>query len=105
MEAEVERYYLSPMCIFIKYRQSEGVFLVADNHVLNEPLGRPLRSFARTALSAHFFAALSSVYRLACSLLSLPPGTVENHENVFMLKTRHTEVIAFVVITGNTPLP
>ena len=64
-----------------------------DNRVFNGPLGRSLRSFARTAHSlrnaplrsaALRFATLAllarSVHGLAHSLGSLPCGTVEIHE-------------------------
>ena len=37
---------------------SEGEFLVKDDRVLNLPLGRSLRSFTRTAHSAHFAHSL-----------------------------------------------
>ena len=70
---------------------SEGAFLVRDNRVLNEPLGRLLSSLACTA---HFvtcsaalrFATLASlacsVHGLAHSLHSLPCGTVEIHAEI-----------------------
>ena len=42
-----------------------------DNRVLKEPLGRSLRSFARTAHSAHSLcSALLRYARFACSLHS-----------------------------------
>ena len=34
-------------------KRSKGFFLVTDKRVFNGPLGRSLRSFARTAQSAH----------------------------------------------------
>ena len=42
---------------FVEYlvdrqRQTEGMFLVTDNRIINRPLGRSLCSFARTALFA-----------------------------------------------------
>ena len=72
-----------------------GPVSIRDNRVLNGPLGRSLRSFARTAHSAHSlrsaplryacFAMLASLARsvhgLAHSLRSLPRGTVEIHES------------------------
>ena len=88
-----------------------------DNRVFNGPLGRSLRSFARTAHSAHSlrsaplryarFATLASLARsihgLAHSLRSLPRGTVEIHESVFMLKSRFMGTIEILVVTRNTP--
>ena len=81
-----------------------GAFLVTDNRVFNGPLGRSLalltpltRSaalhFAMLALLARsaalHFATLAllarSVHGLAHSLRSLPRGTVEILEYVFML--------------------
>ena len=54
----------------------EGAFLVKDDRVLKGPLGRSLRSFARTAHSIH---------GLAHSLRSLPRRTVEILDFVFTL--------------------
>ena len=49
----------------------QGAFLVIDNRVLNLPLGRSLRSFARTALSAHsLWKALLPFPSFAHSLIS-----------------------------------
>ena len=96
------------------------------------PLGRSLCSFTRTAHSTHSlcsaplcyacslalltpltrsaalrFATLAllarSVHGLAHSLRSLPCGTVEIHESVFMLRSRSKETNAIVVVTINTP--
>ena len=63
------------------HSSSKGAVLVTDNRVFNGPLGRSLRSFARTAHSAHSlrsaplryarFATLASL----CSLRSLAPFT------------------------------
>ena len=94
-----------------------GTFLVTDNRVLNGPLGRSLRSFARTAHSAHslrsallryaHLATLTSLARsvhgLAHSLRSLPRGTVEILKYVFTLLLRLTGTNAFFVFTRNTP--
>ena len=71
-----------------------------DNRVLNEPLGRSLRSFARTTHSTHFSAALCfdmlalfarSVHSLAHSLRSLPHRPVKIPKSVFTLKSRFKE--------------
>ena len=58
-----------------------GPFSTRDNRVLKEPLGRSLRSFARSAaLRFAMFATLArSVHGLAHSLRSLPHGMVEIH--------------------------
>ena len=78
-----------------------GAFLVKDDRVLKGPLGRSLRSFARTAYSAHLLriATLASLARsihgLAYSLRSLPRGTVEILEYVFKLLSRFTGTNAF----------
>ena len=51
--------------------ESKGAFLVADNRVFNGPLGRSLRSFARTAHSAHSLRSAPLRYaRFARSLRS-----------------------------------
>ena len=86
-----------------------GPVSTRDNRVLKGPLGRSLRSFARTAHSAHslrsaMLASLArSVHGLAHSLRSLPRGTVDIHESVFTLKTRFTGTIEILVVTRNTP--
>ena len=70
-----------------------GDVLVRNNRVLNRPLGRLLRSFARTpdsALSLHSASLARFVHGLAHSLHSLPHGTVEIHEYVIMLLSRFT---------------
>ena len=73
---------------------SQRAFLVKDDRVLNLPLGRSLRSFARTAHSAHSLHSAPLRYaRFARSLCSqarslahsLPHGTVEILEYVFAL--------------------
>ena len=81
-----------------------GAFLVKDDRVLKGPLGRSLRSFARTAHSAALrFALLArSIHGLAHSLCSLPRGTVENLEYVFTLLSRFTGTNAFFIVTRNT---
>ena len=61
-----------------------------DNRVLKGPLDRSLRSFARTAHSAHSLRSAPlqyacSVHGLAHLLRSLPRGTVEILEYVFTL--------------------
>ena len=43
---------------------TKGAFLVRDNRVLNGPLGRLLRSFARTAHSAHSLSIAPLCYAL-----------------------------------------
>ena len=69
-----------------------------DNRVLNGPLGRSLRSFARYVRSlaplpplTHSASLARSVHGLAHSLRSLPRGTVEIDESVFMLRSRSKE--------------
>ena len=54
--------------------------------------------FATLALLAR------SVHGLAHSLHSLPRGTVEILEYVFMLKMRSTGIIAILVVTRITPI-
>ena len=44
-----------------------------------------------------------SVHGLAHSLRSLPRGTVEIHESVFMLKSRFMGTIEILVVSRNTP--
>ena len=65
----------------------------------------PLTPLTRSA--ALRFATLASLARsvrgLAHSLRSLPRGTVEIHESVFMLKSRFTGTNAILVVTRNTP--
>ena len=82
----------------------QGAFQVKDDRVLKGPLGRSLRSFARTAHSAHSLrsAPLRSVHRLAHSLRSLPRGTVEILEYVFTLLSRFTGTNTFLALTRNT---
>ena len=85
---------------------NKGAFLVTDNRVLNLPLGRSLRSFARTAHSAHSLrsAPLRYACSRACSLTLLTPSwECEIHEFMFTLKTRLAGMIAFVVDSRNTP--
>ena len=90
--------------------QLVGAFIVTDNRVFNGPLGRSLRSFARTTHSAHSLRSTPlallarSIHGLAHSLRSLPRGTVEIHEYVFMLKSRFTGTIKILVISRNTPI-
>ena len=77
-----------------------------DNRVLNRPLGRSLRSFARTAHSAHSLRSASlahAIHGLAHSLRSLPRGTVEILEYMLTLRTRSMGINAIVVVTRNTP--
>ena len=70
-----------------------GPVSTRDNRVLKGPLGRSLRSFARTAHSAHSIRGAPlrcarfarSLHSRARSLRSLPHGTVEIHETVFTL--------------------
>ena len=68
-----------------------GPVSTRDNRVLKGPLGRSLRSFARTAHSAHSLRSATlaslarSIHGLAHSLSSLPRGMVEIHESVFTL--------------------
>ena len=66
----------------------------------------PLTPLTRSA--ALRFATLAtlarSVHGLAHSLRSLPRGTVENLEYVFILLSRFTETNAFLALTRNTPL-
>ena len=84
-----------------------GAVSTRDNRVLKGPLGRSLRSFARTAHSAHSAHWLRSaplcyilfIHRLAHSLRSLSRGTIEIYEYVFTLKTPLTGTIDFVVVT------
>ena len=84
-----------------------------DNRVLKGPLGRSLRSFARTAHSAHSLrSALLCYARFARSLRSqahsltsrTPSRTVEIHEYVFALKTQYTGTIEILVVSRNRPL-
>ena len=89
-------------------RDRKGVFLVTDDLVLNGPLGRSLRLFARAAHSAHSLCSAPlryarSVHGLAHSLRSLPCGTVEILEYVFTLLSRFTGTNAFFIFTRNTP--
>ena len=59
--------------------ENEGAFLVKDDRVLKGPLGRSLRSFARTAHSAHslrsallrYICFVRSLHARACSLTLL----------------------------------
>ena len=76
--------------------QNTGPVSTRDNRVLKGPLGRSLRSSLApltplTRSAALRFAMLASlahsVHGLAHSLHSLPRGTVEIHESVFMLKS------------------
>ena len=86
---------------------SLGAFLVKDDRVLKGPLGRSLRSFTRTAHSAHSLCSAtlaSSVHGLAHSLCSLPCRTVEILEYVFTLLSRFMGTNAFLVLTRNTTL-
>ena len=55
------------LCSRMKYDMKYDivVFLVTDSRVFNEPLGRSLRLFARTAHSAHF---CSASLHYACSV-------------------------------------
>ena len=66
----------------------------------------PLTPLTRSA--ALCFAMLASlacsVHVLAHSFRSLPHGTVEIHEYVFILRTRLTGIKAIIVVTRNTPL-
>ena len=88
-----------------------GAFLVKDDRVFNWPLGRSLRSFARTAHSAHSLRSAPlcyarfarSVHELAHSLCSLPRGTVEILEYAFTLLSRFTGTNTFLALTRNTP--
>ena len=74
-----------------------------DNRVLKGPLGRSLRSFARSTHSAHSLRSgtLASLARSIQGLAHSLRGTVEIH--VFMLITHFMGTNAIVVITGNTP--
>ena len=95
-----------------------GPVSTRDNRVLKGPLGRSLRSFARTAHSAHSlrsaplryarFATLASLARsvhgLAHSLRSLPRGTVVIHESVFTLKLFFSGTIEILVVSRNRPI-
>ena len=89
----------------------KGAFLVKEDRVLKGPLGSSLRSFARTAHSAHSLrnttlASLArSVHGLAHSHCSLPRRTVEILGNVFMLKPRSMGTNAFLIFTRNLPHP
>ena len=75
------------------HSSSKGAVLVTDNRVFNKPLGRSLRSFARTTHSANSLRSAPlryarfarSVHGLAHSLRSLPHGMVEIHKYVFTL--------------------
>jgi len=113
----VVRYYSVLFSLFSSLPLFYGPVSSRDNRVFNGPLGRSLRSFARTAHSAHSlrsaplryarFATLASLARsvhgLAHSLRSLPRGTVVIHEYVFTLKSCFTGTNAILVVTGNTP--
>ena len=75
--------------------ESKGAFCVdirpvstRDNRVLKGPLGRSLRSFARTAHS----------------LRSLPRATVVIHESVFSLKSFFSGTIDILVVSRNGPV-
>ena len=86
-----------------------GPVSTCDNRVLKGPLGRLLRLFARTAhllrsAPLRYAHSTHSILGLAHSLRSLPRGTVEIHESVFMLRSRSKETNAIVVVTRNTPL-
>ena len=71
--------------------------------------GCSLRSFARTAHSAHLLRSAPlcslarSIHWLAYSLRSLPHGTVEIHGYVFTLKMRFTGTIEILFDSRNTP--
>ena len=59
------------LIISIRGIMTQGAFLVRDNRILNGPLGRSLRSFARTAHSAHSLCSTPLRYaRFARSLRS-----------------------------------
>ena len=83
-----------------------GPVSTRDNRVLNGPLGRSLRSFARTAHCAHSLhsAPLRYARLLRSQARSLPCGTVEIHESVFTLKSRFTGTIEILVVARNTPI-
>ena len=87
---------------------ANGPVSTRDNRVLKGPFGRSLHSFARTAHSAHSIRSaplryVCFIHGLAHSLRSLPRGTVEIPESVFMLRSRSKETNAIVVVTRNTP--
>ena len=91
-----------------KIQSVSGPVSTRDNRVFNGPLGRSLRSFARTALSLRsaslaLFTGARSIHGLARSLRSLPRGTVEIHEYVFKLKSRFTGTIEVFVVSRDTP--
>ena len=82
---------LLPLIPFLQFR-CEGAFLVRENCVLKGPFGCSLPLFTHTAHSAHslrsaplrYTSFAQSLCSRAHSLCSLPRGTVEIHEYVFM---------------------
>ena len=56
-----------------------------------------------SALLCSFCLLACSAHGLTHSLRSLPCGTVEIHEYVFMLRTRFTGTNAFFILTRNMP--
>jgi len=97
---------------FHRYLFSMGLFLlVTIAFWTGHSVARYVRSLAPltplTRSAALRFATLASLARsvhgLAHSLRSLPRGTVEIHESVFMLKSRTMGTNVIFVITRNTP--
>ena len=87
------------------YANSRVAFLVTDNYIFNGPLGRLQHSFAHTAHSRVILltSLVHSLHSLTSSICSLHFGTIENFQFVYTVKTRLTEMIAFVIIIGKTP--
>ena len=103
-----------PLVYYLDQKSSSTLslfLLVTIAFLTGHSVARYVRSLAPltplTRSAALRFATLASLARsvhgLAHSLRSLPRGTVEIHESVFMLRSRSKETNAIVVITRNTP--
>ena len=86
--------------ILLKNLPTLGAFIVTDNHVLNGPLGRLLRSFACTAHSPHLLFSAPLCYARFARLLHLrarsltlltPLWGVEIQKYVFMPRCKRVQ--------------
>ena len=82
---EIVRLGISVFLTVARANVCKGAFLVKDDSVLKGPLGRSLRSFARTAHSAYLLRnALLAPLTGLLTLVSLSWDS-EIHKNVFTL--------------------